>query len=68
MTGATELGAMRAGLNAANIECVGNLVNVALSLVECSAEDEQVNLQLLERLEGCDDVDTVEHNMNRAGR
>ena len=31
--------------------------------VECSPEDQKANLELMEYLEGLDDVDAVHHNM-----
>ena len=33
------------------------------NLVECSAEDQRANLELIEWLEGLDDIDAVYHNM-----
>jgi transcriptional/translational regulatory protein YebC/TACO1 len=31
--------------------------------VECNPEDQKANLELIEYLEGLDDVDAVHHNM-----
>ena len=43
--------------------CSGKLVNVPMTTMECSAEDEEANYKVIDRLEELDDVESVEHNM-----
>ena len=43
--------------------CSGKLVNVPMTTMECSAEDEEANYNVIDKLEELDDVDFVEHNM-----
>jgi YebC/PmpR family DNA-binding regulatory protein len=65
MVGPTELGAMMAGLQDGGFNCVGNLVHEPIpgTLVECSEEDLEKNLAVLDKLSEVDDVDSVEHNI-----
>ena len=51
--------------DSANIgySCSGKLVNVPMTTMECSAEDEEANYKVIDRLEELDDVESVEHNM-----
>ena len=60
-----DLGNMREALLGAGYACVGNLVHEPIpgTLVECSEEDLEKNLSILDKLAEVDDVDTVEHNM-----
>jgi len=62
---AGDLGAMQAALQGAGFACVGNLVHepIAGTLIECSEEDVEKNMRVVDALEEVDDVDTVEHNM-----
>lgn len=41
-----------------------SLVYMAKATVECSDDDFDKNMQLIEALEDCEDVDSVEHNMS----
>jgi transcriptional/translational regulatory protein YebC/TACO1 len=45
-------------------ECKTSLVYVSKAPVECSDEDFEKNMQIIEALEDLDDVDSVEHNMS----
>jgi len=63
ITEATELGALQAVLQEADIGCSGALVQIPLTTVECSPEDEEANFKAIDRLEELDDVTNVEHNM-----
>ena len=58
-----ELGLMQSALSDAGHACSGMLVNVPMTDVECSEEDEELNYQVIDKLEEIDDVSTVEHNM-----
>ena len=58
-----ELGALQAQLQSAAKACSGTLINVPLSTVECSPEDEEANYKIIDRLEKLDDVASVDHNM-----
>lgn len=63
ITEATELGAMQSALTEAGHACSGMLIQVPLATVEVSAEDEELNFKVIDRLEEIDDVVSVEHNM-----
>ena len=63
LTAADELGALQAQLQAGGYSCSGKLVNVPMTTMECSAEDEEANYNVIDKLEELDDVDFVEHNM-----
>lgn len=45
-------------------DCKMSLVYVSKAPVECSEEDFDKNMQIIEALEELDDVDSVEHNMS----
>lgn len=45
-------------------ECKMSLVYVSKAPVQCSDEDFEKNMQIIEALEELDDVDSVEHNMS----
>uniref|UniRef100_A0A7S0L731 Uncharacterized protein n=1 Tax=Coccolithus braarudii TaxID=221442 RepID=A0A7S0L731_9EUKA len=66
LTEAAELGALQAALQEQDIPCSGSLVQVPLTLVECSDEDAEANFKAIDRLEELDDVTNVEHNMQLA--
>lgn len=59
----SDLGAMQKALVDAGHDCTANLVHEPLMLVECSEEDVEKNLRVVDALEAVDDVNTVEHNM-----
>jgi len=44
-------------------DCKISLVYVSKAPVECSDDDFEKNMQIIEALEDLDDVDSVEHNM-----
>lgn len=60
---AADLGKMQAALQDKDIECASSLVNVPMSLIECSEEDLELNLAGLDKLEELEDCDSVEHNL-----
>ena len=41
-----------------------SLVHVSKAPVECTEEDFEKNMEIIEALEELDDVDSVEHNMS----
>jgi transcriptional/translational regulatory protein YebC/TACO1 len=41
-----------------------SLVHVSKAPVECSEEDFEKNMDIIEALEDLDDVDSIEHNMS----
>lgn len=45
-------------------DCKMSLVHVSKAPVECTEEDFDKNMQIIEALEELDDVDIVEHNMS----
>jgi len=63
LTEVGELGKLQAALQAAGHSCSGMLVNVPMTTVECSEDDEEANFKVIDRLEEIDDVAYVEHNM-----
>jgi len=63
LTELTELGMLQAALQEAGHACSGSLVNVPMTSVECSEEDEEANFKVIDRLDEIDDVSSVEHNM-----
>ena len=63
ITEVAELGLLQAALQEAGHTCSGQLVNVPLTTVECSEEDEELNFKAIDRLDEIDDVSSVEHNM-----
>ena len=63
ITAMEELGLLQAALIEAGHACSSQLVNVPMAFAECSEEDEELNYQVIDRLEELDDVATVEHNM-----
>ncbi len=58
-----ELGLLQGALQEAGHACSGALVNVPMTMVECSEEDEELNFKVIDRLDEIDDVSSVEHNM-----
>jgi len=58
-----ELGLLQAALQEAGHACSGQLVNIPMTTVECSEEDEESNYKVIDRLDEIDDVSSVEHNM-----
>lgn len=63
-TETSDLNAMVKALEAEGIECVGNLVYEPMFLAEgMSDEDFDLNMELVDKLEEVDDVDSVEHNI-----
>jgi len=61
----TDTAAMADAIRAMGIEdCKTSLVYVSKAPVECSEEDFEKNMQIIEALEDLDDVDSVEHNMS----
>jgi len=63
LTEVAELGLLQGALQEAGHLCSGQLVNVPMTTVECSGEDEEANYKAIDRLDEIDDVSTVEHNM-----
>ena len=63
LTEPTEFGALQAALQDAGYGCAGQLVNVPLSALEVSDEEQTANYGAIDRLEEIDDVVSVEHNM-----
>ena len=63
LTEANELGVLQAAIQEAGHACSGQLVNVPLTTVDCSEEDEELNYKVIDRLDEIDDVSSVEHNM-----
>ena len=53
---------LQAAIQEAGHACTGQLVNVPLTTVDCSEEDE-LNYKVIDRLDEIDDVSSVEHNM-----
>jgi transcriptional/translational regulatory protein YebC/TACO1 len=45
-------------------DCKMSLVHVTKAPVECTEEDFEKNMEIIEALEELDDVDRVEHNMS----
>lgn len=66
LTEQTELGLLQGALQEADYPCSGMLVNVPLTTVECSSEDEELNFKVIDKLEEIDDVSSIEHNMKVA--
>ena len=62
----TELGLVQGALQEAGHACSAQLVNVPMTMVECSEEDEELNFKVIDRLDEIDDVSSVEHNMDAA--
>ena len=61
----TDTAAMAEAIKAmGHEECKTSLVYVSKAPVECSDEDFEKNMQIIEALEDLDDVDSVEHNMS----
>jgi len=58
-----ELGLLQSTLQETGHACSGSLVNIPLTTVECSDEQEEANYKVIDRLEELDDVSSVEHNM-----
>lgn len=63
LTEVTELGLLQGALQEAGHSCSSELVNMPMTYVDCSAEDEEANYKVIDRLEEIDDVSSVEHNM-----
>ena len=63
LVGPTELAMMQEALQEAGHDCTARLANIPSALIEVSEEDLEANLAVIDRLEECDDVDFVEHNM-----
>ena len=60
----TDSAAMAEAVKAMGYECKMSLVYVTKAPVECSDEELDKNMQIIEALEELDDVDSVEHNMS----
>lgn len=60
----TDTAAMAEVIKGMGHECKTSLVYVSKAPVECSDEDFEKNMQIIEALEDLDDVDSVEHNMS----
>lgn len=59
-----SVGSLRDVLNGKGLETRSTtLVNIPQVTVECSDEDYESNMRVIEALEALDDVDSVEHNM-----
>jgi len=63
ITEPTELGMLQEALQGAGNECSGALIQVPMATVDCGEEDEEMNFNVIDKLEELDDVATVEHNM-----
>lgn len=63
LTEPAELNLVQKALEEAGYECSGQLVHVALTTIECSEEDMEINYAAIDKLEELDDVTSVEHNM-----
>jgi len=66
LTEMEELGKLQSALQEAGHACSGMLVQIPLTMVECSEEDLELNYKVIDRLEEIDDVSSVEHNMATA--
>ena len=61
----TEVAAMAEAIKAmGNEEIKFSLAYVSKAPVECTEEDFEKNMEIIEALEELDDVDSVEHNMS----
>lgn len=60
----TDTAAMAEAIKTMGHECKTSLVYVSKAPVECSDEDFEKNMLIIEALEDLDDVDSVEHNMS----
>ena len=63
LVGPTELAMMQEALQEAGHDCTARLANIPSALIDVSEEDLEANLAVIDRLEECDDVDFVEHNV-----
>jgi len=63
LTDVEDFGKLQAAVQEAGHACSGMLVNVPMTDVECSEEDEEANYKVIDRLEEIDDVASIEHNM-----
>lgn len=64
-TDPTDLYTVKEAINALGFECnEANLEMIPKTTVDCDAEAQQSNINLVEWLENIDDVDAVYHNMN----
>ena len=62
-----QLFQVKEAIDKMGIKCeAADLERIPKVYVECSPEDQKANLELIEWLEGLDDVDAVYHNMVRA--
>lgn len=60
----TDSAAMAEAIKGMGHNCKFELVYVSKALVECTEEDFEKNMEIIEALEDLDDVDSVEHNMS----
>ena len=59
----TDAAAMAEAIKGLGHDCKISLAYVSKAPVECSDDDFEKNMQIIEALEDLDDVDSVEHNM-----
>jgi transcriptional/translational regulatory protein YebC/TACO1 len=60
----TEVAAMAEAIKGLGHEVKFSLAYVSKAPVECTEEDFEKNMEIIEALEDLDDVDSVEHNMS----